>query len=100
MDHITSKEMTAVIRAAAIWTGEDILEIKAEEVGAHSIRVGASMPMYLGKCPVYTIMMTGRWSSNAFCFISENKWNNSATTYPSGCSGLNYSDTCQIWHLE
>eukprot|EP00957_Ditylum_brightwellii_P098518 7504945-Ditylum_brightwellii.AAC.1 len=24
------------------------------------------MAMYLGKCPVYTIMMIGRWSSNAF----------------------------------
>ena len=24
------------------------------------------MAMYLGKCPVYTIMMIGRWSSDAF----------------------------------
>jgi hypothetical protein len=24
------------------------------------------MAMYLGKCPLYTIMLIGRWSSNAF----------------------------------
>jgi hypothetical protein len=24
------------------------------------------MAMYLGKCPVYMIMLIGRWSSNAF----------------------------------
>ena len=30
------------------------------------------MMMYLSKTPVYTIMMTGRWSSNAFlCYIEK-----------------------------
>ncbi len=24
------------------------------------------MAMYLGKCPVYTVMLIGRWSSDAF----------------------------------
>ncbi len=24
------------------------------------------MAMYLGECPVYTVMLIGRWSSNAF----------------------------------
>ena len=37
-----------------------------KEVGTHSIRSGAAMAMYLGECPVYTIMMIGRWSSDAF----------------------------------
>ena len=37
-----------------------------EEVGTHSVRSGAAMAMYLGECPVYTIMMIGRWSSDAF----------------------------------
>ena len=46
--------------------GEEILGIKAEEVGTHSIRSGAAMSMYLGECPVYTITMIGRWSSDAF----------------------------------
>ena len=66
MEHITSKEMTLALRAAVLSIGEDILGIKAEEVGTHSIRSGAAMSMYLGECPVYTIMMIGRWSSDAF----------------------------------
>ena len=66
MDYITSKEMTTALRAAVISIGEDVLGIKAEEVGTHSIRSGAAMSMYLGECPVYTIMMIGRWSSDAF----------------------------------
>ena len=32
----------------------------------HSIRLGAAMAMYLEEFPVYVIMMTGRWSSDAF----------------------------------
>jgi hypothetical protein len=30
------------------------------------------MEMYLGEIPVYTIMLIGRWSSNAFlCYIQK-----------------------------
>jgi hypothetical protein len=32
----------------------------------HSIRSGSAMAMYQGKCLVYTIMLIGRWSSDAF----------------------------------
>ena len=32
----------------------------------HSIRSGVAMAMYLGECPVFMIMLVGRWSSNAF----------------------------------
>ena len=46
--------------------GESKLGFKAEEVGTHSIRSGAAMSMYLGEAPVFTIMMIGRWSSDAF----------------------------------
>jgi hypothetical protein len=46
--------------------GVDRLGIKKEEVGTHSIRSGAAMAMYLGECPVYTIILIGRWSSDAF----------------------------------
>jgi hypothetical protein len=45
---------------------DDRLGIKKEEVGTHLIRSGAAMAMYLGECPVYSIMLIGRWSSNAF----------------------------------
>jgi hypothetical protein len=46
--------------------GETRLGITKEEVGTHSIRSGAAMAMYLGECPVYTVMLIGRWSSDAF----------------------------------
>ena len=32
----------------------------------HSIRLGTAMAMYLEEFPVYVIMMTGRWSLDAF----------------------------------
>ncbi len=46
--------------------GKAHLGISKQEMGTHSIRSGAAMAMYLGKCPVYTIMLIGWWSSNAF----------------------------------
>jgi hypothetical protein len=42
------------------------LNIKAEECGLHSLRSSAAMAMYLNGIPVYTIMLLGRWSSDAF----------------------------------
>jgi hypothetical protein len=42
------------------------LGISKHKIGTHSIRSGAAMAMYLGECPVYTIMLIGHWSSNAF----------------------------------
>mmetsp|Transcript_28009 Transcript_28009/g.50719 ORF Transcript_28009/g.50719 Transcript_28009/m.50719 type:complete len:105 (-) Transcript_28009:359-673(-) len=35
-------------------------------MGTHSIRSGAAMAMHLANVPVYTIMLVGRWSSDAF----------------------------------
>ena len=66
IEHITSAEMVKALRAAVTSIGEEVLGIKAEDIGTHSIRSGAAMAMYLGECPVYTIMMIGRWSSDAF----------------------------------
>jgi hypothetical protein len=66
IEHITSKEMVDALRAAVVAVGEDRLGFKAEDIGTHSIRAGGAMAMYLGECPVYTIMMIGRWSSDAF----------------------------------
>ena len=66
IEHITSAEMTQALRSAVISIGEEVLGINASDVGTHSIRSGAAMAMYLGECPVYTIMMIGRWSSDAF----------------------------------
>ena len=66
IEHITSAEMVAALRDVVIAIGEDVLVFKKEQVGNHSIRSGAAMAMYLGECPVYTIMLIGRWSSDAF----------------------------------
>ena len=46
--------------------GEAKLGFKTDDIGTHSIRSGAAMQMFLGECPVYVIMMIGRWSSDAF----------------------------------
>lgn len=37
-----------------------------EDIGLHSIRASSAMGMYLNQVPVYTIMLVGRWSSDAF----------------------------------
>jgi hypothetical protein len=37
-----------------------------DEIGLHSMRSSSAMAMYLHKVPVYTIMLLGRWSSDAF----------------------------------
>ena len=58
--------MVEALRVAVGAIGEEKLGILMKEVGTHSIRSGAAMAMYLGECPVYTIMMIGRWSSDAF----------------------------------
>jgi hypothetical protein len=61
-----SKNVINTLQDAVEAIGEDRLGIKKEEVGTHSIRSGAAMAMYLGERPVYTIMLIGRWSSDAF----------------------------------
>ncbi len=45
---------------------ETQLGIAKPKIGTHSIRCGAAMAMYLGECPVYTIMLIGCWLSDAF----------------------------------
>ena len=66
IEHVTSAEMVAALRDAVRAIREDKLGFKSEQVGTHSQRSVAAMAMYLGECPIYTIMMIGRWSSDAF----------------------------------
>jgi len=63
---ITSKETLNKLRARVTAIGEDVLGFKATEIGTHSIRSSAAMSMYLANVAVYTIMLIGRWSSDAF----------------------------------
>ncbi len=62
----SGKELLNKIRLAAATLGEDELGFTPDKVGLHSARSGAAMAMYLAKVPVYTIMLLGRWSSDAF----------------------------------
>ncbi len=64
--HITSDHVIDALRNAVGAIGEAKLGFKKEDVGMHSIRLGAAMAMYLGECPVFMIMLIGRWPSNAF----------------------------------
>jgi hypothetical protein len=63
---VTSKQVLHRIRDRVRAIGKDVLGFEAGEVGTHSIRSAAAMAMYLANVPVYTIMLIGRWSSDAF----------------------------------
>mmetsp|Transcript_46267 Transcript_46267/g.140204 ORF Transcript_46267/g.140204 Transcript_46267/m.140204 type:complete len:285 (+) Transcript_46267:74-928(+) len=63
---ITGKDIRCMIRAVVGEIGEDELGFTKDEVGTHSNRSAAAMAMYLENVPVYTIMLVGRWSSDAF----------------------------------
>ena len=63
---ITGTEVKLALRAAATVVGETKLGFKPTDIGTHSLRSGAAMAMYLSNIPVYTIMLLGRWSSDAF----------------------------------
>jgi hypothetical protein len=66
IDQVTSDHMINALRDAVGAIGEARLGFNKENVGTHSIRSGAAMAMYLGECPVFMIMLIGRWSSDAF----------------------------------
>jgi len=59
-------ELLKKLRLAATAVGPDVLGFTMKEIGLHSARSGAAMAMYLAHVPVFTIMLLGRWSSDAF----------------------------------
>ena len=63
---VTSSEIRTALRVACQEIGLSKLGFTEDEIGTHSIRSGAAMAMYLDDVPVYTIMLIGRWSSDAF----------------------------------
>jgi hypothetical protein len=63
---VTSKQILDWLRDCVTAIGKDVLGFEAWEVGTHSIRSAAAMAMYLAGVPIYTIMLIGRWSSDAF----------------------------------
>ena len=66
MHYISGKDVRNALRAAATIMGKDKLGFNANEIGTHSLRSGAALAMYLDEVPVYSIMLLGRWSSDAF----------------------------------
>ncbi len=66
MEHITSKTILQHLRAACATIGSACLKFEPHKIGTHSLRSGAATEMYLGEIPVYTIMLIGRWLSDAF----------------------------------
>jgi hypothetical protein len=64
--HITSRQIKNVLWDAVLAIEEDTLHIAADKIGTHSIRSGEARAMFLGGCPVFLIMMIGRWSRDTF----------------------------------
>ncbi len=63
---VTSEQVTNALCEAVGTTGKVALGISKVKIGTLSICSGLAMAMYLGKYPVYTIMLIGRWSSDTF----------------------------------
>jgi hypothetical protein len=62
----TSTELLKCLRLAASSLGPDILGLSSDEIGLHSARSGAAMATYLAGVTVFTIILFGHWSSDAF----------------------------------
>ena len=67
-EYITSHQVLTSLRWAAGELGFDRLGFHPNDIGCHSIRSGAAMAMYLSpkRIQTYTIMLQGRWCSDAF----------------------------------
>jgi hypothetical protein len=66
VDTIALSQVLMRLQTASQSVGSASLGFKPKEIGTHSLRSGAAMEMYLAGVSVYTIMLIGRWSSNAF----------------------------------
>jgi hypothetical protein len=62
----TGTELLKKLRRAATALGPDVLDFTSSQIGLHSARSGAAMAMYLTGVPAFTIMLLGRWASDAF----------------------------------
>ena len=63
---IKASELLLKLRVAVAALGKDHPGFGPNDIGLHSLRSGAAMAMYLLAVPVFTIMLLGRWSSDAF----------------------------------
>ena len=63
---ISSTTAQTKIQLAVVIVGEGVLGFSPANIGTHSIRLVADMHMYLAQVTTFSIMMIGRWSSDAF----------------------------------
>ena len=63
---LTSTAIRNSLRCTVKTLGKEALGFAETEIGTHSLRSGAAMAMYLAHVPTFTIMIIGRWSSDAF----------------------------------
>jgi hypothetical protein len=66
LHYFSGKELLSRLRLAAMTLGPERLGVAPDQLGLHSARSRATMAMYLAGVPVFTIMLLGRWSSDAF----------------------------------
>jgi hypothetical protein len=66
LETIASHQVLAALCTASASVGSGHLGFEPHEMGTHSLQSGAAMEMFLASVPVHTIMLIGRWSSNAF----------------------------------
>jgi hypothetical protein len=66
LNMIASMQVLSAFCATSKAVGSARSGIEPSKMGTHSLCSGAAMEMYLAGVPVYTIMLIGRWSSNAF----------------------------------
>ena len=64
--HITADEVAKHLKKVVTIVGKDRLGFDATRVGTHSIRTSFAMMLYLQHIHPSTIMLQGRWSSDAF----------------------------------
>ena len=66
MRHFTSTQIKDYLRLMVSDIGTAKLGIDINRIGTHSIRTSAAMLLYLAEVRVSTIMLLGRWKSDAF----------------------------------
>jgi hypothetical protein len=72
LENILSKQVFMALQAVSTVIGSTCQGFEQSKICTHSHRSGAAMEMYLAGVPVYTIMLIGRWSSDALlCCIRK-----------------------------
>ncbi len=65
-EQIKLRQVIMSLRSVCATIGSAHLGFDPSKIGTHSLRLGIAMEMYLAGVKVYTIMLIGRWSSDAF----------------------------------